>query len=331
MKQVCVIGIAFLLCIFTFTFQYIFLPLILYELVAFKYICSVILATFVAIAIFSITAGNNVVSLSKDFPYQFRLVAQFRTPLLMFFVIPLSFLMWIHAKVRDCFRLYFMDDSISSHLYRLNIICRQIKDWNAAGRKTIMRTARPNWASMSTKLQSNKGDAHRIVTHDLTRILDVDYEEMTMTAEPAVSMGQITSYLVPKGYALLIQVEMESLTIGGLSMGFGMETNSHIAGFFQESVVAYELVTSEGEVVHVTAVTDPELFYALPWSCGTIGFLTAVTVKIIKVLHDKRLDLAPVHRLSCGPPLARCSTNTFLFLMTRHVHVHLFTCAYVHT
>eukprot|EP01042_Synura_sphagnicola_P006610 gene6610-8454_t len=103
-----------------------------------------------------------------------------------------------------------------------------------------------------------------------------------MTAEPAVSMGQITSYLVPRGYALLIQVEMESLTIGGLSMGFGMETNSHIAGFFQESVVAYELVTSEGEVIHVTAVTDPELFYALPWSCGTIGFLTAVTVKIIK-------------------------------------------------
>jgi delta24-sterol reductase len=98
-----------------------------------------------------------------------------------------------------------------------------------------------------------------------------------------VTMGQITHRLVPLGYALQIQVEMESITIGGVSMGFGMETNSHRIGFFQESVVEYELVTPDSKCVKVNAKTDPELFYALPWSCGTIGFLTAVTVKITKV------------------------------------------------
>jgi Delta24-sterol reductase len=68
-----------------------------------------------------------------------------------------------------------------------------------------------------------------------------------------------------------------------VSMGFGMETNSHVIGFFQESVVAYEIVTSTGEVVNVSKESDPELFYALPWSCGTIGFLASVTVRISKV------------------------------------------------
>ena len=43
-------------------------------------------------------------------------------------------------------------------------------------------------------------------------------------------MGQITHLLVPQGFALQIQVEMESITIGGISMGFGMETNSHTVG-----------------------------------------------------------------------------------------------------
>lgn len=40
----------------------------------------------------------------------------------------------------------------------------------------------------------------------------------------------MTRTLVPMGYQLAIQVEMEDLTIGGLCMGLGMETNSHIYG-----------------------------------------------------------------------------------------------------
>ena len=107
---------------------------------------------------------------------------------------------------------------------------------------------------------------------------------MTICCEPSVTMGQITQHLLPKGLALLIQVEMESITIGGVSMGFGMETNSHLIGFFQESVVEYEIINPQGEVMKINKENDPELFYALPWSCGTLGFLVSVTVKISKVL-----------------------------------------------
>ena len=121
------------------------------------------------------------------------------------------------------------------------------------------------------------------VSH-LNHIVNVDLEAMTITAEPAVNMGEITHLLVPQGLALLCQVEMESLTIGGLSMGLGMETNSHVCGFFQETVVAYEIVTatSPPEIRTITKENDPDTFYALPWSVGTLGFLASVTVKIVK-------------------------------------------------
>ena len=51
---------------------------------------------------------------------------------------------------------------------------------------------------------------------------------------------------------------MESLTIGGLSMGLGMETNSHTVGWFQETVVAFEIVTAEPtpRVLQVTRESD---------------------------------------------------------------------------
>ncbi len=221
--------------------------------------------------------------MSKEFPLQFRLAAQFRTPMLMFIVVPLSFIRWLHTTICDWYRYNLNTKPKDSHEERVQRIINQVKLWNKNGRKSIMRTARPNWASMSTKLSSNKGDANKISTQELTHILAVNEKEMTITCEPSVTMGQITHHLVSKGFALLIQVEMESITIGGVSMGFGMETNSHRIGFFQESVVAYEIVNPQGEVMKIDKVSNPEIFYALPWSCGTLGFLTSVTVKMQKV------------------------------------------------
>ena len=41
-------------------------------------------------------------------------------------------------------------------------------------------------------------------------------------------MGEITEYLYPLGYALEINVEMESITIGGVALGFGMEVRASV-------------------------------------------------------------------------------------------------------
>ena len=88
---------------------------------------------------------------------------------------------------------------------------------------------------------------------------------------------------------------MESITLGGVAMGFGIETNSHRYGFFQESVLAYELLDSHGERRKVTADSDPELFYALPWSHGTLGFLTCLTVRLVRTKPFIRMVYEPTY------------------------------------
>jgi len=108
-----------------------------------------------------------------------------------------------------------------------------------------------------------------------------------------VTMGELTDALVPLGLAVQCHVEMESITLGGIAMGFGIETNSHLYGFFQEAVLRFELVDSDARLHSVTAESDPELFYALPWSHGTIGFLTAVEVKLVRTQPYVRLVYEP--------------------------------------
>eukprot|EP00612_Vaucheria_litorea_P008520 CAMPEP_0171472976 /NCGR_PEP_ID=MMETSP0946-20130122/1580_1 /TAXON_ID=109269 /ORGANISM="Vaucheria litorea, Strain CCMP2940" /LENGTH=478 /DNA_ID=CAMNT_0012002679 /DNA_START=514 /DNA_END=1947 /DNA_ORIENTATION=- len=145
---------------------------------------------------------------------------------------------------------------------------------------------------MSTRTATFKEDCNRIRVF-LRDILSIDEEKMILRTEPLVDMRYMTRYLVPKGYQLAIQVEMEDLTIGGLTMGLGMETNSHLFGLIQEVVVAFEIVLSDGTFVRCTRTENADLFYSLPWSHGTLGFLVAVELKLIKIKPYMHVQYMP--------------------------------------
>ena len=233
----------------------------------------------------------------KNTPLAFRVAANLRTPVLMFVVIPLSYVRAWQRTLRMWWRAYVRrgEDNEKAHAANVQNLVRQIKAWNEAGRPGMLRTARPSWAGMSTKLGSSKADAHKLEVRHMNRILRVDEENLTVTAEPSVTMGELTHALMPRNLALQTHVEMETITIGGAALGFGIETNSHRVGLFQESVLEYELVDSVGTVHRVTEASDPELFFALPWSVGTLGFLLSITVRLVRTKPFVRVVYEATH------------------------------------
>jgi hypothetical protein len=44
----------------------------------------------------------------------------------------------------------------------------------------------------------------------------------------------------------------------------------------QHICVSYELVVADGSVVKCSADENPDLFYSVPWSYGTLGFLVRI-------------------------------------------------------
>jgi len=70
-------------------------------------------------------------------------------------------------------------------------------------------------------------------------------------------------------------------------MGGGIESTSHKYGLWQNICHSYELVLADGSIVTCSRDQDSDLFYAIPWSYGTLGFLTAVEIDIVpfKVKH----------------------------------------------
>ena len=64
-------------------------------------------------------------------------------------------------------------------------------------------------------------------------------------------------------------------------MGGGIESTSHKYGLWQNICLKYELVLSDGTITTCTRDENSDLFYAIPWSYATLGFLTAVDIMII--------------------------------------------------
>ena len=258
---------------------------------------AVILFFVFLFALTAVVGSGSDAALSKDFAWQFRLAAACRTPLLMYIVVPLSFLQRKYVSFRRQLRLLTRGAggkaAFERHEANVASIVEQIEAWNKAGRQRTLRTARPNWASMSLKLGSNKGASHLVKTGHMNEILRVDADNLALVAEPGVTMGELTDVLCPLGLALQTHVEMESITLGGIAMGFGIETNSHRFGLFQESVLEYEFVDSRGVRHSVTADSDPKLFYALPWSHGTLGFLTKLSVRLVRTKPFIKLIYEP--------------------------------------
>ncbi|KAL4656040.1 delta(24)-sterol reductase-like [Arapaima gigas] len=211
------------------------------------------------------------------------------------FLLPLSLLFDLYYSLR-AWLIFRLCSAPRLHEQRVRDIQRQVREWRKEGGKTHMCTGRPGWLTVSLRVGKYK-KTHKNITINLMDILEVDTMRQVVRAEPLVNMGQMTALLNSIGWTLPVLPELDDLTVGGLIMGTGIESSSHIYGLFQHICVAYELVLADGSLVRCTAKENSDLFYAVPWSCGTLGFLVAAEIRIIPARAWIKLTYEPVRGL----------------------------------
>ncbi|NYT47464.1 MAG: FAD-binding oxidoreductase, partial [Candidatus Methanofishera endochildressiae] len=197
---------------------------------------------------------------------------KYRGIFVVLFVLPVSLVFKAYMGTRN--RLAFWQNSApEKHADRVKKVQQQVKDWQEkTGGNIPMCTARPGWQAMSLK-QGNYKKTHYQVDVSLMDILEIDEEKGTVRVEPMANMGQISAILKPLGWSLAVVPELDALTVGGLINGFGIEASSHKYGLFQYICESLEIVTADGELVKCSKDENSELYYAIPWSYGSLGFL----------------------------------------------------------
>jgi delta24-sterol reductase len=213
----------------------------------------------------------------------------------VFFLLPISVVYGVYVDLRNriAFRLR---SAPEKHDEKVAAVIAQVEAWARDGAKEKLCTARSGWQAMSEMVPKYKL-SHRNIRIGMYDILEIDEDKRTVRVEPLASMGQVSRSLISKGWILPVVPELDDLTVGGLIMGFGVETSSHKYGLFQYICESLEIVTADGKLLRCSATENPELFYLLPWSHGTLGFLVAATLKIVPARKYVKLRYRPVHSL----------------------------------
>lgn len=224
------------------------------------------------------------------------ILVEYRWVVVLLALLPMSLLWKVYSTARN-YVVFTLNSAPKMHDTKVKSVQKQVKDWLSSDRKTQLCTARPTWQTMSFRQGLYKKSFTNIHIN-LVDVLEVDVENLTVRCEPLVTMGQLSRTLESVGLALAVVPELDQLTVGGLVMGTGVETSSHVHGLFQHICLQYELVLADASIVTCSKDVNPDLFYAVPWSYGTLGFLTSVVIKVVPAKKYVRLEYHPYTNLS---------------------------------
>ncbi|KAE8719223.1 Delta(24)-sterol reductase [Hibiscus syriacus] len=223
-------------------------------------------------------------------------LVQFRWIIVIFVVLPFSTLYYFLIYVGDVkSERKSYKQRQREHDENVKKVVKRLKQRDPK-KDGLVCTARKPWVAVGMRNVDYKRARHFEVDLSAFRnILEIDKERMIARVEPLVNMGQITRVTVPMNLSLAVVAELDDLTVGGLINGYGIEGSSHIYGLFSDTVVAYEIVLADGRVVRATKDNEySDLFYAIPWSQGTLGFLVAAEIKLIPVKEYMKVTYTPV-------------------------------------
>ena len=122
--------------------------------------------------------------------------------------------------------------------------------------------------------------ATKISLSEFTDILAADSK--TITVESSITIKAVLDYLIPRGYILQVTPDMSHLTIGGIIAGIGGGSCSFRYGYFHEIMTQFNIIIGNGELLTCTPTQNADLFYGVPNTLGTLGYITQITLKTRK-------------------------------------------------
>ncbi len=115
----------------------------------------------------------------------------------------------------------------------------------------------------------------------INRVLDIDAEAMTVTAEAGLQIGQLASVLRKEGFQLLLNIEIGNATLGSLACCHSKDAMDGVDhGQVSSYVTRIKWVDPSGELQEASEDNDPELLYLVRSSYGLCGVCYEITLRI---------------------------------------------------
>lgn len=118
---------------------------------------------------------------------------------------------------------------------------------------------------------------------DLTyfnKVIKVDAKNKVVEVEGLCTFYDLTKEALRQNLLPVIVPEFRNITIGGAIAGLGLESSSFKYGMVHNSIIECDVLTSTGEVVTCSRTKNRDLFYLLPNSIGSVGYILKCKFKL---------------------------------------------------
>jgi len=130
----------------------------------------------------------------------------------------------------------------------------------------------------------DSANAHKVVgTSYCNHFIYFDERTGKLTAESGITLREILTVIVPKGWFLPVTPGTSYVTLGGAIASDVHGKNHHIAGTFGQHVTSLNLVLGTGELLTASKHENADLFHATCGGMGLTGIIISATIQLIPI------------------------------------------------
>jgi FAD/FMN-containing dehydrogenase len=145
----------------------------------------------------------------------------------------------------------------------------------------------------SNLFRTREGTRQRLDVRELNRVIKVNPQTLVAEVEGMTTYETLVAATLQYGCLPTVVPELNTITIGGALAGAGIESSSFKYGLVHETILEVEVLLSDGSVVKASPTVRPDLFYGLPNTFGTLGYVLKLKVKLVKAAPYVRLRHIP--------------------------------------
>ena len=143
----------------------------------------------------------------------------------------------------------------------------------------------------SNLFRTPRRDDRGVQLSGFNHLLEINSAEGWVDVEGLTTYQELVKQMLKHNVMPTVVPQLKSITIGGAVSGLGLEASSFKYGLVHEGIIEVDVLLADGRVV--TATPDNEyrdLFFGLPNSYGTLGYILRLKAKAIPVKPYVKLN-----------------------------------------
>ncbi len=190
------------------------------------------------------------------------------------------------------------------HQLKLEDLSRQMRENYRQNKKVRIYHGTTN----STRIQEFKKDQTVDISH-FDQIIFLNKKEKYAVVESNVSMDKLVTETLKYGLIPPVVMEFPSITVGGGIQGGAGESSGFRYGLFNNCFTNYEVILGNGAVFETTPKKNPDLFYGVAGTYGSLGIISAAQIKLIEAKKFVKLSYQRTNSFEETVELVKKQTN----------------------